>query len=81
MAEQQKKLKLWTVYNSPADFPGLYVAREFEMDKPTSNYFAHSLQDNVDQWCIEQASKSGQGQPYPLARHPDDHPTVVHTWL
>lgn len=31
-------LSLWTVYERPLDYPDKWVARRFELDRPTSEY-------------------------------------------
>jgi hypothetical protein len=30
-------LDIWIVYDSPSDFPGQFVARRFEVNKPTAD--------------------------------------------
>jgi hypothetical protein len=30
-------VKIWTIYFNPKDFPDQWVAREFELDKPTKS--------------------------------------------
>lgn len=74
-------LNTWTVYRNTKDFPGLYVARRFELDKPTADHYADGEKKEVIKWIFEQAVKFGQGEPYCLPRQPEDDPVIVETWL
>jgi hypothetical protein len=76
-----QKLNTWTLYQNTKDFPGQFVARRFELDKPTSDHFADSNVERVRQWIYEEAVKSGQGEPYCLPRQSQDDPVVMETWI
>ena len=66
-------LQTWTVYDHPADYPGLFVARLFIDGRVTSTaLFASSLE--------EIRAKLPRGL-YPLPRSPADSPSIVETWL
>jgi hypothetical protein len=66
-------LTLWTVYVSPRDYPGKFVARAFELDRPTDRVLvADSLAD------IRELLPPGLTR---LARATGDDPVIVETWL
>ena len=81
MADKERRLSLWTVYKNAADFPNLYCARRFELDKSTGDVFAHETLDAVRDWIHREASKFGQGMPYRLDRQVGDLPIIVEVWL
>jgi len=74
-------LNIWTVYENPLDFPGQFVARRFENNKPTLDHFADPLLERVREWVHLQAAQYGQGSPYRLDRAPSDDPDILETWL
>lgn len=74
-------LHLWTVYQNPADFPGHYVARRFELEKATADCFADTELDAVREWIKDEALKTGNSLPYRLPRQPEDDPVILETWL
>jgi hypothetical protein len=76
-----KKLNVWTVYKNTKDFPGQYVSRRFELDKPTRDHFANNDKNKVIEWIFSQAAKCGQGDPYCLPRQHQDDPVIVETWV
>ena len=66
-------LELWTIYDSPIDLPGSFVARKWVLDKPTSEL----LQDKT---------LEGLRAKLPLGLHcmprsPGDEPQIVETWI
>jgi hypothetical protein len=65
--------ELWTVYDSPIDFPGRFVARKFLLDGPTDEL----LQDNTLDGLRR---KLPQGL-VRTERHPQDDPKIVETWV
>ena len=66
-------LPIWTVYDSPRDLPGRYVARLFVMDKATTKVITAPTLEAVRNLlpagltCLE--------------RNPQDDPMIVETWL
>lgn len=66
-------LNLWTIYASPTDYPGKFVARRFEMDRPTSEVI---LADTLD----EVRSLLPRGLTC-IGRSSYDEPQIVETWL
>lgn len=66
-------LELWTVYDSPNDLPGRFVARKWLLDQPTSEL----LQDKT---LDELRVKLPPGLTR-LERSPQDDPKIVETWI
>lgn len=70
-------LSIWTVYDKPADFPTMYVARRWEVVGPVlvatnEALFAYELErlrDQLPPGLIR------------LPRNPNDDPVIVETWL
>lgn len=70
---------MWTVYKNPADYPGKFVARRFDVDgsgaRPTSSII---IMDDLgklrDVLCFEMHLTC-------LMRSPGDEPQIVETWL
>lgn len=74
-------LSLWTVYDHPRDFPDFWVARRWEARAtgaaPTQDVLlARSIFELREQLIL----LPGPGLT-PVARSPEDDPTVVETWL
>lgn len=66
-------LSIWTVYNSPRDMPGMYVARRWEGDRPTADVFqAKTLQAVRDLLPPSMHRMPAQ---------PGDDPVIVETWF
>lgn len=66
-------LSIWTVYRNPTDYPGLYVARRFELDRPTDDIrTAPSLE------ALRDLLPPGL---YRLPRRDEDEPQIVEIWL
>lgn len=67
-------LSLWTIYDHPLDYPEYFVAREFHLDKATTNVLiANSLEE-----LREGFRRAGM---VPIPRDPSDDPVIVETWL
>ena len=79
--DRKQTLNLWTVYYSTLDFPGKYVARRFELDKPTHDHFASDDIESVRSWIKQQATKHPQGMPYRMNRQSGDDPAIVEVWV
>ena len=75
-------MKLWAVYDSPLDFIGMYVAREFDIPDglPTEVHFAAIDLSEVRQWIINEAAKE-MIVPYRLAAVDGDDPCILETWI
>jgi hypothetical protein len=71
-------LKLWTIYNSPKDFPGKFIAREWELtgegSKPSqSNYVTGDT--------LEEVRKQLPKFMTVIPRHESDDPCIVEVWI
>lgn len=70
-------ITLWTIYYSPVDFPGEYVARKFHLDKPTKSIMRGSNLDEVRAYI-----KNNFGyEPYRIPRSDSDMPAIIETWI
>ncbi len=65
--------ELWTVYDSPIDLPGRFVARKWLLDQPTSELLQDKTLDGL-------RGKLPQGLTR-LPRAPQDDPKIVETWI
>jgi hypothetical protein len=74
---EKPKLKIWTIYFSPADFPGQWIAREFILDQPTKNIFLGpsvvSLRNSLLNYSDHEL--------YRIPRSENDHPSVIESWI
>lgn len=66
-------LELWTIYDSPIDLPGSFVARKWVLDKPTSEL----LQDKT----LEGLRAKLPNGLHCMPRSPGDEPQIVETWM
>lgn len=66
-------LALWTVYDSPTDLPGRFVARKWLLDQPTNDLLEDKTLDGL-------RAKLPPGLTC-LARLPQDDPKIVETWV
>jgi hypothetical protein len=70
-------LSMWTVYDKPKDHPTEFVARRFDCTArgpvATDDAYTGSLE-----LIRESLLQAGLIR---LARHPDDEPQIVETWL
>jgi len=66
-------LEIWTIYDSPIDLPGRFVARKWVLDRPTDKL----LQDRTLEGLRE---KLPQGL-VRLDRSPQDDPKIIETWV
>jgi len=76
------ELRIWTVYDTNTiDFPGLFVARLFEADKPTDNFYANEDLEAVRTWVRYEAKLLGDDYLYRLKRQERDDPVILETWV
>jgi hypothetical protein len=74
-------IKLWTVYDSPDDYPGKVVAREFRICRKDGKVVTETVGEPViGDSVLEVRSRLPSGLAR-LPREPADHPSVVETWL
>lgn len=66
-------LTMWVVYNSPKDFPGLYVARKWVKNAPTSELVSAESLDEVRKQIPQGLMR--------VPRDTRDDPVIVETWI
>ncbi len=71
---RQTTLPVITVYNSPTDYPGKYVARVFDVDKPTTLAAVADTYEGL-------LEAIPTGNMVRLERNPQDDPVIVETWV
>ncbi len=70
---KQTKLPLITVYRHPEDYPEQFVARVWDLNRPT-NLIA--LADTLEE--LREAIPEGM---YNIGRQPQDDPCIVEVWI
>ncbi len=70
-------LSMWTIYDSPSDFPGKYVARRFEIEpnRPLAT------SDHIVGPTLESVRAQLPPGLYRMDRVSHDEPHVVEVWL
>lgn len=67
------RIPLICVYRSPSDYPGKYIARLWDVDRPTNIVaIAESL---------EEIRETKPADMVIMQRHPNDDPVIVETWI
>lgn len=66
-------LNLWTIYARPTDYPQSFVARRFQLDKPTNEVI---VRDTLEE--VRAALPPGLHR---MERHPSDDPVIVEVWF
>ncbi|MCK1742157.1 hypothetical protein IVA80_15135 [Bradyrhizobium sp. 139] len=67
-------IETWTIYDHPRDWPNHFVARRFEGETPTPEVLYSTDLDQLRMALL------GRGL-VPFARHQQDDPVIVETWL
>lgn len=70
---KQTTMPIITIFKSPADYPGKYVARVFDVDKPTN---LAAVADTYEE--LQQAIPAGMVK---LERNEKDDPVILETWI
>lgn len=68
-------LSIWTIYDHPLDFPNHFVARCFIYDQPTGSYMTADTVDQLRAVLCDEMHLTC------LMRSPEDHPSVVESWI
>ncbi|SHH59345.1 hypothetical protein [Ferrimonas marina] len=81
----EKTLPIWTLYQSPKDYPGQYVARRFEVTpvggpRLTDEVYANKDVAAVRDWVQQEGRRFGV-VPVKLERDPSDDPVVLESWI
>jgi hypothetical protein len=70
---------MWTVYDSPSDYPGQFVARLFEVDGDGPRATGSMVvADDIEKLRNMFEFEMGLVK---LMRSPEDDPVIVETWL
>ena len=64
---------LWTIYFNPRDYPGLYVVRKFNWDKPTKEFYTAKT--------LTEARTYIPSGLINMNRQPNDDPVIIETWI
>ena len=72
---REMKFPIIAVYQNPEDYPGMYVARVWEVDRPTNVVIVKKDSDGLQQ---DIATHTGMAW---LPRSPKDHKVLVGTWI
>ena len=70
------RLRIWTVYQNPSDYPEKFVARLWCNDQATGSII---IAPDLD--TLHETLHVEYGGLHRMARHPDDDPTIVETWF
>lgn len=71
-------LDTWTIYDSPADFPGLFVVRRWEI---RHGYDPIPTDDVATASSLSQARRNVPSGCVRFHRNASDDPTIVETWM
>jgi hypothetical protein len=70
-------ITIWTIYYSPVDFPGEYVARKFHLDKATKDIMRSLSLDELR----EKINNQFEFEPYRIPRSDSDMLAIIETWV
>lgn len=70
---RQTTMPIITIFNSPTDYPGKYVARVFDVGKPTNLAAVAGTYEE-----LQQAIPAGMVK---LERNEKDDPVILETWI
>ena len=71
---KQTTIPIITVYRSPADYPGKFVARVWDVDRPT---FLAAVADTYEELMEAVPTR----KMVRMARNPNDDPVIMETWI
>jgi hypothetical protein len=74
----REPLWMWVIYDHPRDHPDLYVARPQYIDADGVTQFDEGLGSPDLDKLREEMARRGL---VCLARHPDDDPVILETWI
>ncbi len=76
--EAERPLIMWTIYDNPKDYPGLFVARMFKVwragPEPTAEVVMSRSLDEVRRAMTHLGLTC-------IQRSPDDDPKILEIWL
>ena len=68
-----KDFFMWTIYFNPRDYPGLFVVRKFNWDKPTKEFYTAKT--------LTEARKYIPDGLINMNRQLMDDPIIIETWI
>lgn len=68
---------VWTVYENPSDFPGMFVARKFEVARGS----ALATAEHHVAKTLEAVREKIPGMAHRMPRQPADDPCIVECWI
>lgn len=71
---KQTTIPIITVYDHPTDYPDKYVARVFDMDRPTN---LAAIADTYEE-LLEAIPTQSMAR---MGRNPKDDPVIMETWI
>lgn len=75
------ELIIWTVYDSPVDRPGRFVARAFRFDDKGQPYPSDAANDVLEASSLDELRAMRRPGLITMMRDPDDDPKIVETWI
>lgn len=78
---ENNQLNVWTIFFNPKDQPNMYVGRRFYGVDPTEDFIVNENYQLCLGWVHGNAAKNGQGDLVKIARDPEDHKSVVESWI
>lgn len=73
----QNTLRMWTIYQSPRDYPGRFVVRGYNIGhEAVADRTPTAITDTLDA-----ARRHVPVGLFRMDRAPEDDPTIVETWL
>jgi hypothetical protein len=72
-----RELAMWTIYDNPTDFPGLYVARKWLVRNGKEEWTSTVITDAN----LQRLRDSLPAGLFCMNRAPGDDPVIVETWL
>lgn len=78
MSDDDMVMSTWTIYDSPSDYPDLFVVRRWEI---RHGYEPVPTDDVRTASSLAQARRNVPGGCVRFHRSPGDDPTIVETWM
>ena len=73
------KLEIWTVYDHPDDFPDLFVARKYEIERGGKPVATDAVMKATSLKDLRMILETWQLVPVP--RQENDDPKIVESWM
>lgn len=76
--DEQPVLSTWTIYSSPADAPGMFVVRRWDIYPGSDPVPA---EDATQHLTVRRAREAIPPGLHRLDRQANDDPTIIETWV